>query len=129
MVLIIRCWSKWSSFGVRLLPAADLQLPLRLGVGHVDAFLSSRFRWSGRCFGSTTWKARSPFSKPSLMKGISTRYSSSLEWKKAQTWHERLRTDPANRTGSVVLGMIHSFEGSSFTKLVIVLSARSMTRT
>ena len=43
------------------------------------------------------------------MNGISTRYSSSLEWKKAQTWQERLRTDPARRTGSMASVMILSF--------------------
>src|SRR4029077_5089851 len=44
------------------------------------------------------WKARSPWSKPSLMKGRSTRYSSFLRWKKAQTCRERSRTEPASRT-------------------------------
>src|SRR6266436_3557703 len=44
------------------------------------------------------WKARSPCAKPSLMKGRSTRYSSSLRWKKAQTCRERSRTEPASRT-------------------------------
>src|SRR5438270_7491690 len=57
-----------------------------------------RRRCSGRCRGSTTWKARSPCSKPSLTKGRSTRYSSSLRWKKAQTCRERSRTEPASRT-------------------------------
>src|SRR5262245_59345138 len=32
------------------------------------------------------------------MKGRSTRYSSSLLWKKAQTCRERSRTEPASRT-------------------------------
>jgi hypothetical protein len=43
------------------------------------------------------------------MKGISTRYSSSFEWKKAQAWQGRLRTDPARHTGSLVAVMRFSF--------------------
>jgi hypothetical protein len=43
------------------------------------------------------------------MNGINTRYSSSFEWKKAQIWQERLRTDPASRTGSIASIIIFPF--------------------
>src|SRR5947209_1244502 len=108
MVLIIRCWSKWSSWMYASCQRRTSSCPFASASATSMPSCSSRFRWSGRCFGSTTWKARSPVSKPSLMNGISTRYSSSFEWKKAHTWQERLRTDPANRTGCMVSVMVFS---------------------
>jgi len=47
----------------------------------------------------TMWNAFSPCSSPSLMKGSSTRYSSSLLLKNAHTWRDRSRTAPPRWTG------------------------------
>src|SRR4029079_8782711 len=63
----------------------------------------SRRRCSGRWSSLTMWNALSPCSKPSLMKGRRTLYSSSFVWKKAQTCRERPRAVPASRTSGFSL--------------------------
>jgi hypothetical protein len=65
----------------------------------------SRRRCSERWVSLTMWKAFSPCAMPSLMKGRSTRYSSSLLLKNAQTCRDRPRTVPASRTCRAALFM------------------------
>ena len=65
-------------------------------------------------------------SKPSLMKGSRTRYSSSLLLKNAQTWRLRSSTAPASLTPSVVMASLLVAE--SLAKVLLASYAKPMQR-
>src|SRR5262249_43168758 len=70
-------------------------------------------------------RSRSPSSKPSLMKGVSTPYSSSLVLKKAQTCRDGSRIEPASRTSLGVIPHIYEirlkFEKTLRNRSVVLL--------